>query len=129
MSNYIKAMEVDNDPICEMEEKTKHTQGPWHLGTGNGEGSIFTDAETRMRITDKGTTLYPICKVTDGWNKEEDEANARLIASSPKLLEALKDVTEQLGLYLSAIEDGKDDDAESAYQHGLAIIAKAEGRE
>ena len=66
----------------------KHTPGPWHLGKGSGEGNVFVDQETRMRMTDQGTTLYSICKVTDGWNQEEDEANARLIASAPELLEA-----------------------------------------
>jgi hypothetical protein len=44
-----------------------HTQGPWHIGKGNGEGSIF---------------------------EAEDAANACLIAASPELLEALRN--EQL---------------------------------
>ena len=72
----------------------KHTPGAWHLGKGNGGGSIFTDQETRMRMTDKGTTLYPICKIIDGWNKEEDGANAFLIASAPDLLEACKEMVK-----------------------------------
>lgn len=35
------------------------TQGRWHPGNGNGEGSIFAD-EGRVRLEAGGTTLYPI---------------------------------------------------------------------
>ncbi len=65
-----------------------HTKAPWHVGQGNGEGSIFAD-EGRMRMTDKGTTLYPICTINTGWDESEDAANARLVAAAPELLEAL----------------------------------------
>ncbi len=65
-----------------------HTKGHWHVGQGNGEGSIFAD-EGRMRLTDKGTALYPICTMVRGWNDAEDEANARLVAAAPALHAAL----------------------------------------
>lgn len=64
-----------------------HTPGPWHIGQGNGEGSVFSDSG-RMRLEEGGTTLYPVCKVFDFAG--ELEANARLIAAAPDLLEALK---------------------------------------
>lgn len=57
--------------------------------------------------------------------KPRQLANARLIASAPDLLAALEDTVEQLRLYLESVQDGMDDDAESAYQHGAAMIAKA----
>lgn len=66
---------------------TQHTKGPWHIGEGNGDGSIFADSG-RVR----GTTLYPIAQVSRGWNATEDDANARLIASAPDLLDALRDL-------------------------------------
>jgi len=66
----------------------KHTPAPWHVGIGNGEGSIFSDSG-RTRLEDGGTTLYPICSYNRGWNADEDAANARLIAAAPELLEAL----------------------------------------
>jgi hypothetical protein len=66
----------------------KHTKGPWHIGAGNGEGSVFAD-EGRTRLEQGGTTLYSICNVTRGWNDSEDAANARLIAAAPDLLAAL----------------------------------------
>lgn len=69
----------------------KHTPGPWHMGEGNGEGSIFKTGEGRMRFEQPGgTTLYPICAMVRGWNDQEDEANARLIAAAPEMLEALR---------------------------------------
>lgn len=70
---------------------SKHTKGPWHVGTGNGEGSVFADTG-RTRLEQGGTTLYPICNVTRGWNDGEDAANARLIASAPELFACLKQV-------------------------------------
>jgi hypothetical protein len=63
--------------------------------------------------------------VKDGFCSECDDLARE---SSHELYWALKDTSEQLKLYLIAVEDGKDDDAESAYQHGLAIIAKLERR-
>ena len=68
--------------------KTKHTQGPWHVGCGNGEGSIFAD-EGRMRMETGGTSLYPIATVNRGWDEDEDRANGILMASAPELLDAL----------------------------------------
>jgi hypothetical protein len=70
----------------------QHTPGPWHMGEGNGEGSIFMTGEGRMRF-ENGTTLYPICTMVRGWKRAEDDANARLIAAAPALLEALEWLT------------------------------------
>ena len=91
-----------------------HTQGPWHVGAGNGEGSIFAD-NGRTRLEIGGTTLYPIARMGKGWNEEEDEANARLIAAAPEMLEALRNLTHPMA---------SDEDLQQA----LAVIAKAEGR-
>ena len=92
---------------------SKHTAGKWKQGRSPEQvfagGSIVADCMWIDRPTNE-------CK-----------ANARLIASAPELLEALRKTTEQLRVYLAGVEDGKDDDAESAYQYGCAIIAKAEG--
>jgi hypothetical protein len=68
-----------------------HTQGPWHVGAGNGEGSIFAD-DGRTRLEIGGTTLYSIAQITRGWNEAEDEANARLIAAAPEMLAALEEL-------------------------------------
>lgn len=61
--------------------------GTWHVGCGNGEGSVFAD-EGRMHLGPGGTTLTPICSVCDFDGDRED--NARLIAAAPDLLRALE---------------------------------------
>jgi hypothetical protein len=92
-----------------------HTPGPWHVGAGNGEGSIFAN-NGRTRLEIGGTTLYPIAQITRGWNEAEDEANARLIAAAPEMLEALQSLTHPMA---------SDEDLQNA----LAVIAKAKGGE
>ena len=67
--------------------------GKWHVGQGNGEGSVFAD-DGRMRMENNGTTLYPICKVVDFNGEGKDHAH--LIAAAPDLLEACKLVYENL---------------------------------
>ena len=79
-----------------MSTTTQHTPGPWHIGSGNGEGSIFAE-NGRMRLETGGTTLYAICHNVSTWNIDEDEANARLIAAAPQMLEALRSALEAMG--------------------------------
>lgn len=100
--------------------ETKHTPGPW---------SISTDTEcleyASSRAVEEGVVKYAInsvepfeytiatvvCDVVDG------DANARLIASAPDMLEALRKAVKQL-------EDmGSDGTASGA----TAAIAKATG--
>lgn len=69
--------------------KNTHTKGPWHIGAGNGQGCIFSDSG-RTRLEPGGTTLYSIAQITRGWNESEDDANARLIAAAPEMLEACR---------------------------------------
>jgi hypothetical protein len=73
-----------------------HTKGSWHIGVGNGNGSIFADSG-RTRLESGGTTLYPICEINSGWDEGEDAANARLIASAPELLDALQGLMNYVG--------------------------------
>jgi hypothetical protein len=77
-----------------MSTTTQHTPGPWHIGSGNGEGSIFAE-NGRMRLETRGTTLYPICHNVSTWNIDEDDANARLIAAAPELLSALETLMQR----------------------------------
>ena len=83
------------------------------MGAGNGEGSIFAD-NGRTRLEIGGTTLYPIAQIGRGWNKVEDEANARLIAAAPEMLAALQSLTHPMA---------SDEDLQNA----LAVIAKVKG--
>ena len=92
---------------------TKHTPGPW-IAEKDETAEVWD-----IRCED-GTVA-----MTDDWDKETNEANARLIASAPELLAALKNEHDKA-------RDTKTDEA--IEQHSLPfcsvclLIAKAEGR-
>jgi hypothetical protein len=59
MSNYIKAMDVDNDPICEIKEETKHAP---HI-------EDFKPAEEIERLQNINADLLEACKIgADLWH-------------------------------------------------------------
>lgn len=68
---------------------TKHTPGPWVVGP--------TDDTVVTHLGADGTR-YEIAQIDGDYNQPETwpemEANARLIAAAPDLLEALKRITE-----------------------------------
>lgn len=102
----------------DLETMSTHTPGPWKTGTGKFTDQVFErDAEGE----DWGHWL--ICE-TGG-----NTANARLIASAPDLLVALKDARERLE-YLEP-EYFDDESHEVEWRDYLAktddLIAKAEG--
>lgn len=78
-----------------MTDKVGHTVGPWYADFHNEQrngGRFITHILG-------GNQLVPIAAVptgVEGYGREEGRANARLIASAPDLLEALKDVTAHL---------------------------------
>lgn len=100
---------------------TKHTPGPWKPWMTGFDNQSFA-------IGPNGKT--PIAK-TLGGNKETNEANARLIAAAPDLLEALKecaawfelDKHRQNPVFASASSIGV-----QMVLNAKAAIAKAEGR-
>jgi hypothetical protein len=66
--------------------KLKHTPGPWNYSgltfeTENGSFSIWKDQG------ENGSTL--ICEIDKGIRHEKANANAKLIAAAPELLENL----------------------------------------
>ncbi len=88
--------------------KTTYTPGPWKVSSGS---------DGREIISHSCGVSFPIAKVCDGLGKangfKEAQANARLIASAPEMLKALKmakDEMEGWGYYV------------------IVAIAKAEGR-
>ena len=73
----------------------RHTPGPWEH---DGTGLIYS-----MYVEEEGGTATFICDVTEDSTHAalcgptpEEEANARLIAAAPELLEALQSVTHLL---------------------------------
>ena len=93
---------------------TGPTPGPWTVSRVETEhGAIcYIKADTGHREV---AVLY-----TDG----EQDANARLIASAPDLLDALRAFC---GDY-EATPTTNDVSLKAAYRHALDVIAKAEGR-
>jgi len=93
--------------ITEREMEAKHTQGPWYF-----------DKETDEVTCTARANKACIAQVETGWDEPfeiEQQANARLIAAAPELLEALQEVV--------AISDRKHD----AWDKAHAAIAKALG--
>ena len=99
---------------------TKHTPGPW------------TTTGPNVRA-DNGAL---VATAQDHWNdhktpQEEKEANAQLISAAPELLEALEEVTTELGW----MGNGPRDSDREAFARrvkelrglSLTAIAKAEG--
>ena len=67
---------------------TKHTPGPWYVGSGTYEGrNIYSVASV---TDDEGFTYQPIVATAEDDGIDCWDANARLIAAAPDLLEALK---------------------------------------
>ena len=109
--------------------QAKHTQGPWHRGSGagNGRDSIFA-SDGRMRLDYGGTVLYPIANLVEGWDADEDNANAALIAAAPELLMALRCALADLEGIMPEMEPSGDRNhpAWTTITEAQDAIAKAE---
>lgn len=86
-----------------------HTPGPWNVGTSaQGREVVFLNG-----LTERHGGLGP----SQNWIDCNTEANARLIAAAPELLEFVKDWLERQGT-----------DNNYMVAKARAAIAKAEGR-
>ena len=96
------------------EKQVTHTPGPWAIEDCTpGESTGL-----RFAINSKNNV---IARTTDGW--KEAQANARLIASAPELLEMCKLLEECMETI-----DGKDGyDASYELAKVRAVLAKVEG--
>jgi hypothetical protein len=99
-----------------------HTPGPWF--TTRPHGTIYIEARLR------GSTLQEVAAVGPTEAPEQQEANARLIAAAPDLLEALQQLVLINERHNAACEtvlgrplDWKDDYLDAA----RAAITKATG--
>jgi hypothetical protein len=98
-------------------KKTQHTPGPWSAATMKGGRPLV-----RPKVSDFDT--QPIATVEGGYSQSQVvlNANARLIAAAPDLLDALRELRERCG---SAVRDaGK---FLAALDRADAAIAKATG--
>lgn len=100
-----------------MTTESKHTPGPWTVGV---------DEQDHGRPYVKDAEGYVVCALIFEPGTGEPEANARLIAAAPDLLEALRACHD----YLSCIPEsaaGGDDDAVGLTRRAAAAISKATG--
>lgn len=96
--------------------EAKHTPGPWFI-TG-GEMTKYVEARIGNRLLQEVAAVGPT--VADDGYGDQQQANARLIAAAPELLEALQAV----------LADVQDIDNDSCLSLGVgrkvqAAIAKA----
>jgi hypothetical protein len=94
----------------------QHTPGPWYVGTEFADQGRHIYAAQKVRHED-GDEWYPLIAVTDDDERLVDwQANARLIAAAPDLLEALQHLMVAHGEQL-----------DYAFQQAQEAIAKATG--
>jgi YD repeat-containing protein len=91
-----------------------HTPGPWTIEIKGSRHFIDGADELTVAYVDRAGVR----------ERQTYEANARLIASAPELLAALKEMAEQFGHYCEHTEDAKE--IETLIK-ARAAIAKAEG--
>ena len=79
---------------------SKHTPGPW-IGAGPSFGDPLPRYTTEIvtEREDEDGAATSICELPFHHHDDENEANARLIAAAPELLEALQDAVAALDLY------------------------------
>ena len=98
-----------------------HTPGPWkHDSPKPGQ---MTQVFTGDNPTDGYLIGYVIHESVNKCQQPVDEANARLIAASPELLEALKAITDCWGMGTSP--DQFCEQVADFMKEGRAAIAKA----
>ena len=105
---------------------TKHTPGPWLSAEYGNYGDY--DGKCRVILGDGGDIRTAVVL---GFDSEENQANALLIAAAPELLEALAELMRNFPTDFDMTEAGWDrsdiDKACSAHDKARAAYAKATG--
>lgn len=103
--------------------ENKHTDGPWAIEHFNAPIADTGDYDCVTRVI--GPAKEAVVEFFNG--NDTDEANARLIAAAPELLEKLDQLTLVVGL--TAIKHELQRAAlQQAVDEARAIVAKATGR-
>jgi hypothetical protein len=106
---------------------TQHTPGPW-IGAGPSFGDPLprytTSIMTEWEHEDGG--YIEICELPFHHHDDENEANARLIAAAPDLLEALSKIEAACAVIPEGLE-GYLEPLSDALADARAAIAKATG--
>src|SRR5258708_5011176 len=98
----------------------KHTPGPWSVGDGSAE-SMYAGSNIVQAHRPDSAALFNLADVNIHF---EAEANARLIAAAPELLEALRQCMPQIHECASA-NCAADGHHECPYGLARAAIKKA----
>ena len=97
-------------------EAVRHTPGPW----GNNKWNCH-----EHQISALGSTVALVSHSSAVISEESADANARLIAAAPDLLEALFRLLDCPDVQM----DDTEPETDAAIQQANAAIAKVEGRE
>jgi len=93
-----------------------HTPGPWRdIG---GCGHVFAEVDWDDQSVDRVIVMSQLASVDT--SRKTWEANARLIAAAPELLEALKEI-------IAAADGDGWNQLDASFATARAAIAKAEG--
>jgi len=105
---------------------SKHTPGPW-IGAGPSFGDPLPRYTTEIVTEWEEDDNRVICELPFDHHDDENEANARLIAAAPELLEALKRLMQVGRAYCICYDYS--DESEDAWDYAETAIAKAEGEQ
>lgn len=94
---------------------TQHTTGPWAYTYASYTGQ---DGEEIPAFEVHGAEK--VCDTVESQSRNEQEANARLIAAAPELLEALEALAEEARVNMAG-------GAGHLLDEAFAVIAKAKG--
>lgn len=100
---------------------SKHTPGPWRIGTPGPNGCYTVGTERGLM------TAMVAHSINEPEQAEQAEANAKLIAAAPDLLEALISLTEDAFPRFTGGRVGTFDIRKGAYESAMAAIARAKG--
>jgi hypothetical protein len=101
---------------------TTHTPGPWKIGYSTVRPIIEI-----YRLADDRKSALTIAEIDCSQNFDEAEANARLIAAAPDLLEALEEITRRYALLDARLVAGQHNEPNGTITRARATIAKAKG--
>lgn len=107
-----------------MADTVKHTPGPWHVDPKAPEESFFED----VNILRHDGLAVAVCVHNGDIVPPEPEANARLIAAAPDLLEALRELFATVQGECPRLLDEDRGANPHLYSSIVDAIAKAEGR-
>lgn len=111
------------------ERRPSHTPGPW------SNERIWDTPETRIHARRDGGVPVALAEVFTMWNPGEKEANARLIAAAPDLLDALRELLAAWMTSMPPYEAGKEaqdawaDRRAAARNNAAFLIAKVTGNQ